>query len=64
MTVAPARTYDRRDWASSFRNVEEELTDVPLEAVRGTVPAELNGIFYRNGPGRLERGWPACASSL
>ena len=56
MTVAPARTYDRRDWASAFRNVEEELTDVPLAAVRGSVPAELNGIFYRNGPGRLERG--------
>ena len=55
MTVAPARTYSRDDWASSFVNVEQELTDVPLTSVRGVVPPELAGTFYRNGPGRLER---------
>ena len=55
MTVAPARSYDRSDWASSFVNVEQELTDVALTPVRGTVPTELQGTFYRNGPGRLER---------
>ena len=52
MTVAPARSYDRSDWASSFVNVEQELTDVALTPVRGTVPTELQGTFYRNGPGR------------
>ena len=30
MTVAPARPYNRSDWASSFVNVDEELTDVAL----------------------------------
>ena len=55
MTVAPARSYDRSDWASSFVNVEQELTDVALTPVRGAVPTELQGTFYRNGPGRLER---------
>ena len=55
MTVASARSYDRSDWASSFVNVEQELTDVALTPVRGTVPTELQGTFYRNGPGRLER---------
>ena len=55
MTVAPTRSYDRSDWASSFVNVEQELADVALTPVRGTVPAELQGTFYRNGPGRLER---------
>ena len=55
MTVAPARSYDRSDWASAFVNVEQELTDVALTPVRGVVPAELQGTFYRNGPGRLER---------
>ena len=55
MTVAPARHYDRSDWASAFVNVDEELTDVVLTPVRGTVPTELQGTFYRNGPGRLER---------
>ena len=55
MTVAPARSYDRSDWASAFVNVEEELTDVALTPVRGAVPTELQGTLYRNGPGRLER---------
>ena len=55
MTVAPARPYNRSDWASSFVNVDEEHTDVALTPVRGVVPAELQGTFYRNGPGRLER---------
>ena len=54
MTVAPVRTYDRSDWASAFVNVEQELTDVDLTPVRGTVPAD-QGTLYRNGPGRLER---------
>jgi all-trans-8'-apo-beta-carotenal 15,15'-oxygenase len=33
-----------------------ELSDVPLEPARGTIPAALVGTLYRNGPGRLERG--------
>ena len=49
-------TYDRADWASAFRNVGVELSDVPVEAVRGTIPSALTGTLYRNGPGRLERG--------
>jgi all-trans-8'-apo-beta-carotenal 15,15'-oxygenase len=48
--------YDRADWASGFRNVGVELTEVSLEASHGTIPAELKGTLYRNGPGRLERG--------
>ncbi|MCT0208443.1 carotenoid oxygenase family protein [Synechococcus sp. CS-1332] len=53
--AAASPSYERSDWASSFRNVTEELTDVPLVASRGTLPAELSGTLYRNGPGRLER---------
>ena len=52
---SPSR-YDRDDWASAFVNVEEEHSALPLTATRGTIPAELHGTFYRNGPGRLERG--------
>ena len=56
MTVATAaERFKRAEWASAFRNVEQELTAVPVKAVRGTVPAELLGTLYRNGPGRLER---------
>lgn len=50
------RTYDRADWASAFRNVTLELTEEPLTASRGVLPADLCGTLYRNGPGRLERG--------
>ena len=55
--AAPAapRGYERADWASGFVNVEQELSDEPLKAARGTVPTELSGTLYRNGPGRLER---------
>jgi all-trans-8'-apo-beta-carotenal 15,15'-oxygenase len=64
MTAAPASAasapdspaYDRTDWASAFRNVGVELDGVELGASRGTIPAELVGTLYRNGPGRLERG--------
>ncbi|KMM17143.1 carotenoid oxygenase family protein [Synechococcus sp. GFB01] len=59
MTCAPSpagrAAYDAADWSSAFRNVEEELSDVPLEPARGAIPAELEGTLYRNGPGRLER---------
>ena len=62
MTVAPspfspqAGDYDRADWASGFRNVGVELSDVALQTSQGTIPSELQGTLYRNGPGRLERG--------
>jgi all-trans-8'-apo-beta-carotenal 15,15'-oxygenase len=55
-STATDRGYDRSDWASAFRNVGLELDDVPLTAVRGAIPPELQGTLYRNGPGRLERG--------
>lgn len=62
MTVAASQptgfqpAYERHDWSSAFRNVGVELSEVPLEPVRGTIPAGLKGTLFRNGPGRLERG--------
>ena len=55
-TAEPTLRYNRADWASGFRNVGQELSNVPLKASKGTIPADLNGTLYRNGPGRLERG--------
>jgi len=37
------------------RSVEQEFTDLPL-AVDGTLPPALDGVLFRNGPGRFERG--------
>lgn len=61
MTTTPSRPvtaagYDRDDWASAFRNVGVELSGVELQASRGTIPPDLQGWLYRNGPGQLERG--------
>ena len=56
LAPAGAAAYDRADWSSAFRNVGVELSAVPLVAARGTIPSELAGTLYRNGPGRLERG--------
>ncbi len=47
--------FDRKDWASAYCNVETECTKIILKLVSGEVPKSLNGTFYRNGPGRLER---------
>jgi all-trans-8'-apo-beta-carotenal 15,15'-oxygenase len=55
-TAEPTFRYNRADWASGFRNVGQELSNVALKASKGTIPADLKGTLYRNGPGRLERG--------
>jgi all-trans-8'-apo-beta-carotenal 15,15'-oxygenase len=55
-SAASAPRFARDDWASAFRNVGVELSDVPVSAARGTIPEALVGTLYRNGPGRLERG--------
>ena len=50
------RHFEREDWASGYCNVEEELNSVAIHPIRGKIPKELCGFFYKNGPGRLERG--------
>ncbi len=47
--------FSQEDWASAYFNVEEELSNIEIKTIRGEVPKELIGTFYRNGPGRLER---------
>ncbi len=47
--------FNQEDWASAYCNVEKELENVELKVVKGEVPKELCGTFYRNGPGQLER---------
>ncbi len=47
--------FDQKDWSSAYCNVEKECSNIILKLVAGKVPNSLNGTFYRNGPGRLER---------
>ncbi len=47
--------FNRNDWSSSYSNVENELRDVQLNKFRGSIPKDLSGTLFRNGPGQLER---------
>ncbi len=55
--TSPEQTaFNQEDWSSAYCNVEEELDQSELKLVRGSIPKQISGTFYRNGPGRLERG--------
>ncbi len=47
--------FEQKDWSSAYRNVEKELSQIPLSPKRGQIPQEICGTLFRNGPGRLER---------
>ncbi len=51
-----SEVFNKEDWASAYCNIQEELTNFQLKVIRGEIPSDLAGTFYRNGPGRLERG--------
>ncbi len=51
-----SNSYQKKEWASAYKNVENELANVELKLSKGKVPKELFGTLYRNGPGQLERG--------
>ena len=50
------KVFSQEDWSSAYCNVERELDHAEIKLVRGSIPKEISGTFYRNGPGRLERG--------
>ena len=55
--TSPEQTsFNQQDWSSAYCNVEKELDHVELKLTKGTIPKQISGTFYRNGPGRLERG--------
>ena len=55
-TSVKNKTFDKEDWSSAYCNVEKELNNAELNLSKGSIPKDLSGTFYRNGPGRLERG--------
>ena len=55
--TSPKQTiFNKEDWSSAYGNVEKELDHAQLKLVKGSIPEQISGTFYRNGPGRLERG--------
>lgn len=55
MPDASARSEALRVLRRSFETVATEYDDLDLK-VRGRLPEGLEGVLYRNGPGRMERG--------
>ncbi len=55
-TSTEHKSFDKEDWSSAYCNVEKELNNAELNLSKGSIPKDLSGTFYRNGPGRLERG--------
>lgn len=45
----------RNAWRGSFQSLDEEV-QCELPIIEGALPAELRGVLYRNGPGRLGVG--------
>ncbi len=45
-----------RNWSKALLEPAKEFNLTPLTIISGTIPDELKGSLYRNGPGRLSRG--------
>ncbi len=53
---APA--YQLADWAKGYATLDAEY-NYAIDEVEGSLPLELSGTLFRNGPGRFERGGEA-----
>lgn len=43
-------------WQKAISETAKEFSQTPLSVISGTIPHDLRGILYRNGPARLTRG--------
>mgnify|MGYP001810622640 CR=1 FL=1 len=46
-------TYSRSDWAKGHQSLYDEH-DYWIDDIEGQIPPELQGTFFRNGPGLLD----------
>jgi all-trans-8'-apo-beta-carotenal 15,15'-oxygenase len=46
-------SFSRSDWQAGYRSLKEEY-DYWIDDVEGTIPPELSGTLFRNGPGMLD----------
>jgi all-trans-8'-apo-beta-carotenal 15,15'-oxygenase len=49
------KSYHRQDWQKGYESQPNEY-NYPIENIEGEIPAELEGTFFRNGPGLLDIG--------
>ncbi|EKX55182.1 hypothetical protein GUITHDRAFT_98962 [Guillardia theta CCMP2712] len=56
--VMAAATSSKDTWLQGWRSMEEEIQPytIPAESMEGSIPSDLVGSLYRNGPGKFELG--------
>ncbi len=54
-TSTPPQSYTREDWQRGYLSQPNEY-DYSIDEIEGTIPADLEGTFFRNGPGLLDVG--------
>jgi all-trans-8'-apo-beta-carotenal 15,15'-oxygenase len=52
-TAAQNPSYDRTDWQRGYESQPNE-SDYWIDDIEGEIPADLQGTFFRNGPGLLD----------
>jgi len=52
-STSSTTTFNRSDWQRGYRSLKKEY-DYWIEEVEGTIPPELTGTLFRNGPGMLD----------
>lgn len=55
MTLTVDETTLLSDWARGYQSQPNEYADL-IDAIDGTIPPELHGTLFRNGPGLLDVG--------
>lgn len=55
MTAVSTATVQQKAWAGAIAQPAQEFSLTPLSVLSGSIPSDLQGSLYRNGPGRLER---------
>ena len=49
-------TTSKPSWSKAIAEPAPEFDSTPLEIISGSIPTQLRGTLYRNGPARLSRG--------
>lgn len=55
MTAVSTTFVQTKAWARAIAQPAQEFPLTPLSVIAGTLPTDLHGSLYRNGPARLER---------
>ena len=53
LQIEKPTSYTREDWQKGYESQPNEY-DYWIDNIEGEIPAELNGTFFRNGPGLLD----------